>query len=79
VSDDGTESSEPARPALRIVRGDPSPEELAALAAVVAAAAESGDAPRAVPVRGRWSDPAHSLRRPLHPGAAGWRSSFRLP
>ena len=70
---------EPARPALRIVRGDPSAEELAALTAVVAAAAQAGGEPESAPVRGRWSDPAHSLRRPLHPGVGGWRGSARLP
>jgi hypothetical protein len=76
VSDD---VSERARAALRIVHGEPTPEELAALTAVVAAAANAGDTPAAPPVRGRWNDPAHSLRRPLHPGAGGWRASTRLP
>jgi acyl-CoA carboxylase epsilon subunit len=79
VSETVTGSGDAAKPALRIVRGNPSPEELAALAAVVAAAAGSGDTARPAPVRGRWNDPAHSLRRPLHPGAGGWVAAARLP
>ena len=79
MSDTVSDPGEPVKPALRIVRGAPSAEELAALAAVVAAAAGSDDEPSAAPVRGRWNDPAHSLRRPLHPGVGGWRAATRLP
>jgi hypothetical protein len=71
--------TEQARPSLRILRGSPTAEELAALAAVVVAAGEAGDPPAAAPVRGRWNDPAHTLRRPLHPGVGGWLASNRLP
>jgi hypothetical protein len=72
--------SEPTpQPALRIVRGEPTPEELAVVAAVVTAAASGGSA-AAEPARerGRWNDPAHVLRRPLPPpGPGGWRSAAR--
>ena len=71
------------RVALRIVRGEPTPEELAAVLAVVSAGgsagAESGDAASssgaASLVRGRWNDPALAVRRSLSFGAGGWRAS----
>jgi hypothetical protein len=63
----------PARPLLRVVRGDPSPHELAALVAVLTArtAAEVAPEPRAV--RSLWATPV--LRTPLHPGPGAWRAS----
>jgi hypothetical protein len=64
-------------PALRIVRGDPSAEELAAVAALVAAAA-SGDAhaPEA-PRRGCWADPSWQHVRVPYPGPGAWARSYR--
>jgi hypothetical protein len=64
--------SEP--PLLRVVRGEPSDEELAALTAVVAAAA-SQPAPEPPAPRSAWADPAHRLRAPLRPGPGAWRVS----
>jgi len=61
---------------LRIVRGEPTPEELAALTAIVSAAGESEEAP-AQPVRGRWNDPAATHRRPWQRGPGGWRAALR--
>lgn len=52
---------------LRIVRGEPSDEEVAALIAVVAALADAAAAEQHGP-RSAWADPAHRLRTPLHPG-----------
>jgi hypothetical protein len=64
----------PATPLLRVVRGDPTPEELAALLAVVTArgtaAVEAAPAPPS-----RWASRAASLRRPLSPGPGAWRAS----
>jgi hypothetical protein len=67
------------RPAalLRVVRGEPSPAELAALVAVVARAATT-PAP-APPARGSWTDPARGLRRCPAPGPGAWRGSARPP
>ncbi len=67
---------EPARPTLRIVRGDASPEELAALTALLAAAG-SGDSSPPAPsrVRGGWSDPASGVRRTWRQGPGGWRAA----
>ncbi|MDP9866407.1 MULTISPECIES: acyl-CoA carboxylase subunit epsilon [Streptosporangium] len=59
-------------PFLEVVRGDPTPEELAALIAVLVARTSPAAAPEA---RGpsAWADRAHSARRPLAPrrGTAG--------
>ncbi len=65
-------SEEQPRPLLRVVRGTPSDEELAALTAIVAAATirASGDAP-ARPCS-PWGDPGNRLRVPLHPGPGTW-------
>jgi Acyl-CoA carboxylase epsilon subunit len=63
------------RPALRVVRGTPSPEELAVVTALVAAAGSGSDEPSDTPRRGGWSDPAAKHRRALLPGPGGWRSS----
>jgi hypothetical protein len=55
----------------RVVRGNPTPEELAALIAVVSARGAAEDAP--APVRSAWAAP--QLRRPLTPGPGAWRAS----
>lgn len=70
-------SADPPRPALRIVRGEPTAEELAALTALVTAAA-GGDAPAAAPLtRGRWNDPAHQHVRMPWPGPGAWTATYR--
>jgi hypothetical protein len=59
---------------LRIVRGEPSDEELAALTvALVALAGTAAPEPPARP--SAWLDAALQLRRPLRPGAGAWRAS----
>ncbi|HKN54268.1 MAG TPA: acyl-CoA carboxylase subunit epsilon [Amycolatopsis sp.] len=63
------------RPLLRVVRGNPSDAELAALTAVVAAAATSRKPRAPEPRRSWWGDHASALRRPLHPGEGAWRAS----
>ena len=63
---------------LRVVRGEPTAEELAALLTVVTAAAAASQPPRPEPARrGGWSDPAQQLRRPVIPGPNAWRASAR--
>ena len=67
------EDETPAPPALRVVKGDPTPEELAALVAVIGAMG-GGEAP--APRRtSAWSAPRRRHREPLHHGAGGWRAS----
>ena len=61
------------QPLLRVVRGAPTAEELAALIAVVTA--RSARAPAAAGVGSAWSDRSRLLRR-CPPAAAGaWRQS----
>jgi hypothetical protein len=68
-------AGEPER-RLRIVRGEPSAEELAVVLAIVSAAGASEVPGKAsLPVRGRWNDPSHGLRRSLTPGPGGWRAA----
>jgi len=59
------------QPLLRVVRGNPSPEELAALIAVVSARGAAVEEP--TPRRSLWGRPA--LRQPLSPGPGAWRAS----
>ena len=66
----------PERPLLRVVRGAPSAEELAALTVVVAALSRPKERRRVVPVRA-WADSAAGHRRPLRPGPGGWRMAGR--
>ncbi len=62
----------PDRPLLRVVRGTPSAQELAALVAVVATRASAAAEP--VPAaRPLWGRPV--LRPTLTPGPGAWRAS----
>ncbi len=81
-TDGDTAASETStnRPTLRVVRGDPTPDELAVVAAVVAAATRDGgqSSGRAeVPPRNRWADPFDFHQRPWLHGVGGWRTSLR--
>ncbi len=67
----------PARPLLRVVRGDPTPEELAALVAVLAS--RGGGAPEPEPVRSAWGRPGAAIRHSLPHGGASWRESGFTP
>jgi hypothetical protein len=63
-------------PLLRVVRGDASPEEIAALVAVLMARAGDAGAPGQDRSGSRsWSDRSRQLRRPLFPGPGAWRRS----
>ena len=60
-------------PFLRVVKGDPTPEELAALVAVLASAGGSEPAPpRRTP---EWNAPQRMHRVVHRHGPGGWRSS----
>ena len=67
-------STEPAAPLLRVLRGNPSPEQLAALIAVVAARSGSGASDREPPRVSGWNNPESRLRRPQHPGPGAWQA-----
>jgi len=63
-------------PPLRLVRGRATPEELAAVVAVLAAAGAGADAgtPPPAPVSA-WTDRARLVRAPVSVGPTGWRAS----
>jgi hypothetical protein len=65
----------PAPPLLRIVRGNPTPEETAAIVALLTSMSGGQSPPPAPPVRGRWNDPVHNLRQQLRPGPGAWRAA----
>jgi hypothetical protein len=60
-------------PWLRVVRGEPTADELAALVAVLAARS-AAVAPAPV-VRSAWADPARRLGLTHRPGPGAWRRS----
>ena len=60
-------------PFLRVVKGDPTPEELAALVAVLASlGGPAAPAPRRTP---EWNAPQRLHRVPQHHAPGGWRAS----
>jgi hypothetical protein len=62
-------------PVVRVVRGNPTPEEVAALVAVLVAIGGSSAPEETRPARG-WSSPAARLRSPAYgTRAGGWRAS----
>lgn len=64
---------------LRVVKGDPSPEELAALVVAVQAAATAPPAPEPPPyTRGGWNDLESLFPPTLHDGPGVWRASGRV-
>ena len=67
------ETPAPARPLLTVVRGEPTPEQLAAVIAVVSARAAGGGADKEPAPRSLWAQP--QLRAPLTPGPGAWRAS----
>jgi len=61
---------------LRVVRGDPTADEIAALVAVLVTRSAGAEAPgQARSVPGSWADRSRLLRRPLSPGPGAWRRS----
>ncbi|MDO9457060.1 acyl-CoA carboxylase subunit epsilon [Nocardioides sp.] len=80
MTDDSTDEStdestapEPARPLLRIVGSDATPEEVAAIVAVFSAL--GGGEPPAPRRRPTWGAPDRQVRRTLPHGPGGWRAS----
>jgi Acyl-CoA carboxylase epsilon subunit len=68
------EDPDVVRPVLRVVRGAPTDDEVAALVTVVAAlASRRSDA--AEPPRSPWRNRARNIRPPIGPGPGAWRAS----
>ena len=66
-----------SEPVLRVVKGEPTPEELAALIAVISArAAATTSAASGEPERASdWASYWRNVRRPLQHGPGRWRAS----
>jgi len=63
-------------PRLTIVRGDPTPEQIAALVAVLTARLQSaGQARVSEAPRSGWSSTSRMMRGPLSPGPGAWKAS----
>jgi hypothetical protein len=69
--------TEDQRPLLRVVTGEPSAEELAALTVVVAALSQRRSRRRPTPV-GAWASYADAHRSPAQAGHGGWRAAGRF-
>jgi hypothetical protein len=65
--------SEQKEPFLRVVRGDATPEELAALVAILGSLSPAEAPPRRR--RPEWAAPHRAVRRALPHGPGAWRSS----
>ncbi|MEV7287098.1 acyl-CoA carboxylase subunit epsilon [Streptomyces sp. NPDC093252] len=63
---------------IKVIRGNPTPEELAAALAVVRARAAATDPPPDTPApRDSWSDPSRIARgRVPHPGPTAWPRTY---
>jgi Acyl-CoA carboxylase epsilon subunit len=64
-----------SRPPLRLVRGDATPEEVAALLAVLSAASAGGEEKPAPRHTSRWSSRERAVRRSPQPGPGAWHAS----
>ena len=62
-----------AQPFLRVVRGDATPEEVAALVAVVASMGGAEPAKPRIP--SSWAHPARAMRPVHRHGPGAWRAS----
>jgi hypothetical protein len=70
------ESGPAAEPALAIVRGNPSAEDIAAVVTVLSARLQPAGATGAgQAARSRWSARSRQLRAPLLRGPGAWRAS----
>jgi hypothetical protein len=75
VNADGGTGHVGDRPTLRIVRGDPTPEELAAVVAVLAAASAGDESMAPAGPGAQWAPPARLMRQAVAP-TGWWESSL---
>jgi Acyl-CoA carboxylase epsilon subunit len=74
--DDADRDSDPEqRPHLRVVKGDASPEEVAAVVAVLHVIGAAIAAPASSAPRSEWSAQHRKTRATFPAGPGGWRSS----
>ena len=62
-------------PVLRVIRGDATPEEIAAVVAALRVLASDPVASAPAPAPSAWADRSRLLRRPQFPGPDAWRRS----
>ncbi|MFI7588305.1 acyl-CoA carboxylase subunit epsilon [Spongisporangium articulatum] len=67
----------PERPTLRVVRGDATPEEIAAVLAVFSRRTPSAEDRLPTHNRSPWNDRAAQMRQLPAPGPGAWRNSSR--
>jgi len=72
---DSFEDETPA-PAIVVVKGDPTPEEIAAVVVAITSLRAVGSG-RPVPQMSQWSAYWRGLRAPVAPGPGSWRQSGR--
>ena len=78
MSDESVSEPLEATPLLRIVKGDPTPEEVAALVSVVSSLAAGAQAAGAAATPApEWSAHHRKLRRTHRHGPGAWRASAR--
>ena len=73
--DQPDELDQPQVRPLVVIKGDASPDEVAALVAVVQALAAGAGAQDPAQPRSVWADPARQMRGSHSSGTAGWRRS----
>ena len=73
MTGESTPEETPQPPVLRVITPSATPEEVAALVAVLSALG-GGEAPAPRP-RSQWSHPERRVRRPLPHGPGAWRAS----
>lgn len=71
--------TEPTRPVLRVIAGNPNPEELAAVTVVLTLIAGAGSEPTPDLRPSGWSSPEFRLRQSVSPGPGAWRASTWRP
>lgn len=67
------ETTAPQQPLLRVVNPEATPEEVAAIVAVLSSL--GGGAPEAPRPRSQWAAPHRSMRRTLPHGRGAWKAS----
>jgi hypothetical protein len=63
------------QPILQVVKGEPTPEELVALVAVIAARSTATAVPAEPDRASNWATYWRNARQPFHPGPGQWRAS----
>jgi hypothetical protein len=62
---------------VRVIKGNPTEEELAALLMVLRGRASTAEAPADPPIDNGWAAYWRSVRAPIRPGPGVWRASGR--